>query len=202
MGWALLINTSLSPLRNSAFATSLWELQAHFRDMKAQNALSQIIECIQEMNKFHTTLLDQASRTVLKNLKDYIRTDIRDVKEYKQLFTRVSESLDGALSRNANTNKNRPADVIESSNYLAAQTSCFRHTALDYVNHLTMLKSKKMPEILWTVWHLRIVCLYFYVDTTVYCSCSATIRLAVRSITRDPICATTTRTFSRDLPMM
>lgn len=35
----------------SAFATSLWELQKHFPDDK--DALTKIIHCLQEMNKFH-----------------------------------------------------------------------------------------------------------------------------------------------------
>lgn len=136
----------------SAFATSLWDLQSQFHeDKSAHSALGKIIQCLQEMNKFHTTLLDQASRTVLKNLTTYVKTDIKEVRDYKQLFSKVSESLDVALTRNAQANKNRLTEVTESANLLAATTSCFRHTALDYVNLLIMLQSKKMPEILWTV---------------------------------------------------
>lgn len=169
----------------SAFATSLTDLQSHFQDDRplsanhntsssttssgggagnraAHSALGKIIECVQEMNKFHTTLLDQASRTVLKNLRDYIRTDIKEVKDFRLLFAKVSESLDGALTRNAQVNKHRLAEVTESSNYLAAATSCFRHTALDYVNLLIMLRSKKMPEILWTLMSYYQACSTFY----------------------------------------
>lgn len=175
--------------RCSAFATSLTDLQSHFQDDRsatassasaassnanptassssaghraAHSALGKIIECVQEMNKFHTTLLDQASRTVLKNLRDYIRTDIKEVKDFRLLFAKVSESLDGALTRNAQVNKHRLAEVTESSNYLAAATSCFRHTALDYVNLLIMLRSKKMPEILWTLMSYYQACSTFY----------------------------------------
>lgn len=172
----------------SAFATSLTDLQSHFQQDEqhssnnssrvsaaptaassrgsggatAHTALGQIIECVQEMNKFHTTLLDQAARTVLKNLRDYIRCDIKEVKDYRLLFAKVSESLDGALTRNAQVNKHRLAEVTESSNYLAAATSCFRHTALDYVNLLIMLRSKKQPEILWTLMSYYQACSTFY----------------------------------------
>lgn len=97
----------------------------------------------------------------MRKLRDYIRTDIREVKDYRLLFGKVSESLDVALTRNAQANKNRLAEVTESSNYLAAATSCFRHTALDYVNLLIMLRSKKMPEILWTVSVVSVVFLFF-----------------------------------------
>lgn len=106
---------------------------------------------IQEMNKFHTILLDQASRTILKNITSFIKNDIKEVKEYKNLFSKVSESYDVALTRNAQANKNRSQEVTEAVNILSATTSCFRHTALDYVNMLTMLQSKKIPEILSTV---------------------------------------------------
>lgn len=114
------------------------------------------------MNQFHTTLLDQASRTVLKNLSSYVKTDIKEVKDYKHLFGKVSESLDVALNRNAQVNKNRLAEVTESQNILSATTSCFRHTALDYVNLLVMLQSKKMPEILWTLLSYYQACSTFY----------------------------------------
>lgn len=103
------------------------------------------------MNKYHTILFDQASRTVLKNLTSFVKHDIKEVKDFKHLFSKVSESLDTALTRNAQANKNRVAEVTEAANILAATTSCFRHTALDYVNLLVMLQSKKRPEILWTV---------------------------------------------------
>lgn len=136
----------------SAFATSLWDLQSHFQGNKsAHNALGKIINCLQEMNKFQTTLLDQASRTILKNLTAYVKTDIKAVKEYKHVFAKVSENLDAALVKNAQTNKNRLAEVTESANVLSMAKSNFRLSALDYVNLLIMVQSKKLPEILWTV---------------------------------------------------
>lgn len=63
----------------SAFATSLWDLQQHFQDEKAaHNALGKIIHCLQEINKYHTILLDQASRTVLKNLSTFVKRFVND----------------------------------------------------------------------------------------------------------------------------
>lgn len=53
------------------------------------------------MNKFHTILLDQASRTVLKNLKVFVKDDINQVKDYKGHFLKVSEGYDNALIKNA-----------------------------------------------------------------------------------------------------
>lgn len=53
------------------------------------------------MNKFHTILLDQASRTVLKNLNAFVKEDINQVKDYKGHFLKVSEGYDNALIKNA-----------------------------------------------------------------------------------------------------
>lgn len=53
------------------------------------------------MNKFHTILLDQASRTVLKNLNIFVKDDINQVKDYKGHFLKVSEGYDNALIKNA-----------------------------------------------------------------------------------------------------
>lgn len=36
-------------------------------------SLNKLIHALQEMNKFHIILLDQASRTVLKNLTSFIK---------------------------------------------------------------------------------------------------------------------------------
>lgn len=56
---------------------------------------------LKEMNKFHTILLDQASRTVLKNLTLFVKDDINQVKDYKGHFLKVSEGYDNALIKNA-----------------------------------------------------------------------------------------------------
>lgn len=106
---------------------------------------------IQEMNKFQTILLDQASCIILKNLTSFIKNDIKGVKEHRTHFSKVSETYDAALIRNAQANKNRQVEVNDAVNTLSASSSCFRHIALDYVYTLTSVQSKKMHEILSTV---------------------------------------------------
>lgn len=140
-------------IRNqSAFATSLWDLQKHFQDDKSStNALATLIHCLQEMNKFHTTLLDQANRTVLKNLTSFLKKDVKEVKDYKQIFTKVSENMDSAIYKNSQVSKNRPVEIVEAENLLSATKSCFNHAALDYVNYITMLQNRKRHEILSTL---------------------------------------------------
>lgn len=147
----------------SQFATSLWDLNVHFQEDKtAHNALGKIIHCLQEMNKFHTILLDQASRTILKNLTSFVRKDVKEIKDCKQLFAKVSESLDTSLLKNAQANKNKSTEVLEAGNILSASQRCFRHTALDYVTILTMMRAKKVPEILSTLLSYYQACNTFY----------------------------------------
>ncbi|KAH8312467.1 hypothetical protein KR044_010871 [Drosophila immigrans] len=147
----------------SAFAMSLWDLQQHFLDNKnAHNALGKLIHCFQEMNKFHTTLLDQASRTVLKNLSVFVKDDINQVKDYKGHFLKVSEGYDNALIKNAQASKNRPQEVQEAANILSASKSCFQHTALDYVNYITLVQARKVPSILSTLLDYYQACVTYY----------------------------------------
>lgn len=87
---------------------------------------------------------------------------MKEVRDYRNLFQKVSESLDSALNKNAQVNKNKPADVVESENFLAATRSCFQHTTLDYVNSLTMIQAKKKPDILSTLLSYVQACSTYY----------------------------------------
>lgn len=58
----------------SQFSNSLWELSLYFADdSEIMALLNKLIHALQEMNKFHTILLDQASRTVIKDLNSFIK---------------------------------------------------------------------------------------------------------------------------------
>ncbi|KAI9581162.1 hypothetical protein GQX74_011702 [Glossina fuscipes] len=115
-----------------------------------------------EMNKFHTILLDQATRTVLKNLSVFVKDDINQVKDYKGHFLKVSEGYDNALIKNAQASKNRTQEVQEAANILSATKSCFQHTALDYVNYITLVQSRKVPSILSTLLDYYQACVTYY----------------------------------------
>lgn len=103
------------------------------------------------MNKYQTILLDQASCIILKNITSFIKTEIKEVKEHRSHFSKVSETYDAALIRNAQANKNRLVEVNDAVNSLSASSSCFKHIALDYVYAITSIQSKKMHETLSTV---------------------------------------------------
>ncbi|XP_050457957.1 arf-GAP with coiled-coil, ANK repeat and PH domain-containing protein 2 [Cataglyphis hispanica] len=149
--------------QQNQFANSLWELSMYFSDDPEIMAfLNKLIHALQEMNKYHTILLDQASRTVMKDLNNFIKSDIKRVKESRHYFERISGDLDIALNRNSQVPKSRPAEYEETSNILSATRSCFRHTALDYIHVLTMLQARKRHEILGTLLSYMHACITYY----------------------------------------
>ncbi|XP_012536089.1 arf-GAP with coiled-coil, ANK repeat and PH domain-containing protein 2 isoform X1 [Monomorium pharaonis] len=149
--------------QQNQFANSLWELSLYFSDNPEIMAfLNKLIHALQEMNKYHTILLDQASRTVMKDLNNFIKNDIKRAKETRYYFERISSDLDIALNRNSQIPKSRPVEYEEASNILSATRSCFRHTALDYIHALTMLQAHKRHEILGTLLSYMHACITYY----------------------------------------
>ncbi|KAK1121015.1 hypothetical protein K0M31_010800 [Melipona bicolor] len=149
--------------QQSQFSNSLWELSLYFADdSEIMALLNKLIHALQEMNKFHTILLDQASRTVIKDLNSFIKSDIKRVKESRHYFEKISTDLDIALNRNSQVPKSRPAEYEETSNILSATRSCFRHTALDYIHSLTMIQARKRHEILGTLLNYMNACITYY----------------------------------------
>ncbi|XP_013144075.1 PREDICTED: arf-GAP with coiled-coil, ANK repeat and PH domain-containing protein 2 isoform X2 [Papilio polytes] len=148
----------------SAFTNALWDLSSSFsEDPPVMATLNRMIHALQEMNKFHSILLDQASRTVLKNLSAFIKIDIKGVKESKHHFDKISNDLDIALIRNSQVSRNKSSDVEETVNLLLATRSCFRHTALDHVQKITMLQARKRHEILATfLSYMQACCTYYH----------------------------------------
>ncbi|KAK2575979.1 hypothetical protein KPH14_007340 [Odynerus spinipes] len=149
--------------QQSQFANSLWDLSLYFSDDPETMAfLNKLIHSMQEMNKFHSILLDQASRTIVKDLNIFMRSDIKRVKETRHYFEKISADLDIALNRNSQVPKSRPTEYEETSNILSATRSCFRHTALDYVHALTMLQTRKRHEILGSLLSYMHACITYY----------------------------------------
>ncbi|XP_050529370.1 arf-GAP with coiled-coil, ANK repeat and PH domain-containing protein 2 [Daktulosphaira vitifoliae] len=138
--------------QQSLFANSLWEMGLCFRDdTSSTKNLNKIIHALQEMNKFLTTFLDQASRTVLNNLTVFVKEDIKASKESKHTFEKAASELDGALLRNSQILKSRPNEADELMSQVASARIAFRHAALDHVHCITMLLARKKPEIFSTL---------------------------------------------------
>ncbi|CAB3236788.1 unnamed protein product [Arctia plantaginis] len=146
------------------FTNALWDLTECFsEDPPVMANLNRMIHSLQEMNKFHSILLDQVSRTVLKNLTAFIKVDIKGVKESKTHFEKISNELDTSLIRNSQVSRHKLIEIEEVVNLLLATRSCFRHTALDHVQKITMLQARKRHEIIATfVSYLQACCTYYH----------------------------------------
>ena len=70
--------------------------------------------------RFQNLLIDQTSRTVSRNLSKFLAEDIKQMKETKGYFNKISNDLDSALNKNAAVNKSHPAALDDASNLLTA----------------------------------------------------------------------------------
>lgn len=61
-------------IHQNTFTNSLWDLSSYFKEDPVIVAyLNKLIHPLQEMNKYQTILLDQASRIIMKNLTAFIK---------------------------------------------------------------------------------------------------------------------------------
>ncbi|KAL5013373.1 hypothetical protein ScPMuIL_007643 [Solemya velum] len=137
---------------SSSFVNTVQDLADYFRDdVLASKCLNKFAHAMSEMVKYLTILLDQAQRTVCKNLSSFIKKDIKKVKETKKHFEKISDDLDVALMRNATAQRSKVQECEEAKNVLVAMQSCFAHTSLDYVYHVNILHSNKRFDVLDTM---------------------------------------------------
>ncbi|XP_073971357.1 centaurin beta 1A isoform X2 [Rhodnius prolixus] len=150
--------------QQTQFTNSLWELSSCFtNDPEVTSQLSRITHGLQEMNKYQSILLDQASRTILKNVSNFIKEDIKGLWESRQHFDKISSDLDIALTRHSQVPKSKPMEIEQAHSILQATSTCFRHTVLDHVYCLSMLQARKKHEILGTLLsYMQACCTYFH----------------------------------------
>ncbi|XP_076451929.1 arf-GAP with coiled-coil, ANK repeat and PH domain-containing protein 2-like isoform X2 [Babylonia areolata] len=143
---------------SSGFVTGVRDLASYFNDdsfvadgSKVASSLSRFAHAMTEMIKYFGILMDQAHRSVIKNLSSFIKKDIRKMKEMRKQFEKISDDLDGALIRNSNALRTKPQECKEAFNDLTTMKRCFAHTSLDYVFEVNVLHSKKRFEVLDTM---------------------------------------------------
>lgn len=155
----LMIETGKSFKRASSdFVIGVRDLASYFKeddlimdDTKVCNCLNKFAHEMSEMLKYFTILLDQANRSVCKNLANFIKNDIKKVKDSKKDFEKISDELDSALVRNAGVQRSKPLECEEAANQLKAKRSGFSLASLDYVYQINILHSNKRFDILETM---------------------------------------------------
>ncbi|ELU18512.1 hypothetical protein CAPTEDRAFT_168178 [Capitella teleta] len=137
---------------NSAFIVGARDVAELFKDEDLLSAaLAKFTNMLAELQKYNNILLDQAHRSICKNLQSFIKTEIRKVKETRKHFEKISDDLDNALVRNAQAPRSKPLECEEANNVLTAMNSCFTHVSLDYVFQINVLHSRKRFDVLDTM---------------------------------------------------
>ncbi|XP_022253857.1 arf-GAP with coiled-coil, ANK repeat and PH domain-containing protein 2-like isoform X2 [Limulus polyphemus] len=134
------------------FVNGIWELVNYFKgDTVVANPLSKLIGVLTEIGRYQSILVDEAQQSTVKNLSDFIKNDIQQVKDCKRIFEKISDEYDNALFRHSQVPKTRPHEIEEIGNLLKATRSCFQHAALDYTAQVSILQTKKRFEALDTL---------------------------------------------------
>ena len=137
---------------NGLFIGGVRDVAAHLKDDDLlSTTLERFTHVLSDLQRYNGILLDQAHRSICKNFNNFVRIDIRKIKETRKHFEKISDDMDSALIKNAQTSRSKPHEIEESESLLKAMHSCFYHTSLDYVFHINVLHSKKRFDILDTM---------------------------------------------------
>lgn len=137
---------------NEVFINNVKDLALYFKDDDLVTVtLAKFTHTMAELQKYNTILLDQAHRSICKNLNMFIKSDIKKVKETRKHFEKISDDMDNAYIKNAQALKSKPQECEEAANVITAMKSCFAHTSLDYVFQINLLHSKKRNDVLHTM---------------------------------------------------
>ena len=95
--------------------------------------MNKLIQVVQETIKLQNATIDAAAKAINVNLQRFLKEDVKQMKDTRGYFNKISNDLDGALNKNAGASKSRPTEVEDATNFLTATQGCFRYTTLDYV---------------------------------------------------------------------
>ncbi|XP_051967715.1 arf-GAP with coiled-coil, ANK repeat and PH domain-containing protein 3b [Xyrauchen texanus] len=134
---------------NKLFVNGIRDLSHHCKkEEMISECLEKCGESLQEIVNYHMILFDQAQRSIKQQLHNFVKEDVRKVKETKKQFDKVREDMEIAQVKNAQAPRNKPHEVEEATSTLITTRKCFRHLALDYVLQINVLQAKKKFEIL------------------------------------------------------
>ncbi|XP_019713851.1 arf-GAP with coiled-coil, ANK repeat and PH domain-containing protein 1 [Hippocampus comes] len=112
-------------------------------------------ECLQTFSQKLSLILDaqeeaieMTHKSVKTKLQTFVKEDVRRFKDARKEFERSSESLEGALARNAQAPRGKPHEAEEAGGALLNARRSFRSGALDYVLEINIIEAKKKTELL------------------------------------------------------
>lgn len=147
--------TDAGKVYNNAFGhfiTSVKDLTVYFNeDTFVMSNIMKFVQVMSDLKSYHVMLEDQIGRAVSTVLNNFIKKDIKKVKETKKYFDRITEELDTALNKNSQVIKAKPQEADDARKLVVATRSAFGHTAFDYSFQLNELQSKERQDVLNTL---------------------------------------------------
>jgi len=139
------------------FLSSLWETSSFFNHLESGQVgeasglsghLSKVVSDYQEIVNMQKAAVEQVSESVGEALASFVRNYFKPMKDNKGYFTKCSSELDNALYKNASVSKSKPNDIDEAICQLDNARKNFSWAAVDYVESISVLQSKKKHEVL------------------------------------------------------
>ncbi|XP_040886841.1 arf-GAP with coiled-coil, ANK repeat and PH domain-containing protein 1 [Toxotes jaculatrix] len=137
---------------SKSFINGLRELGHHCSGDKMMG------ECLEKFSKKLSIIMEAqgevietTQKSVKAKLQNFVKEDVRRFKDVRKEFERSSETLEGALARNAQAPRGKQHEVEEASNALLNARRTFRSEALDYVLEINVIEAKKKTDILMAV---------------------------------------------------
>ncbi|XP_071839738.1 arf-GAP with coiled-coil, ANK repeat and PH domain-containing protein 2-like isoform X1 [Apostichopus japonicus] len=134
------------------FITSVKDLTVYFNeDTFVMGNVMKFVQVLSDLKSYHVMLEDQIGRAVSTVLNNFVKKDIKRVKDTKKYFDKITEELDTALNKNAQIIKAKPQEAEESRKLVLATRSAFGVTAFDYSLQINELQSKERQDVLNTL---------------------------------------------------
>ncbi|RDD39577.1 Arf-GAP with coiled-coil, ANK repeat and PH domain-containing protein 2 [Trichoplax sp. H2] len=134
---------------NRAFVTGLNALKDHFVDESlVTNAISNFTQIFTDLENFYKRFIDECQALSSTYMQNYIKEDIKRVRDYKKSFDKISDEFDTAINRNASAQKMKTIEVEEAEQNFKSTRSWFSHIAFEYCYNLNIFQAKKRLDVL------------------------------------------------------
>ncbi|KAG7496371.1 hypothetical protein JOB18_017799 [Solea senegalensis] len=118
------------------------------RDTMMEECLDTFSQKLSDILERQGEVIETTQKSVKTKLQSFVKEDVRRFKDVRKEFERSSETLEGALVRNAQAPRGKQHEVEEASNALLNARKTFRSEALDYVLEINVIEAKKKTDIL------------------------------------------------------
>jgi Arf-GAP/coiled-coil/ANK repeat/PH domain-containing protein len=100
-------------------------------------------EMMAEVQRYYETLFARTRENVIDGIQEFISSELKTLKEAKKSFEKNSESLEMALSRNAQVPRGKQQEADDALAVLQTTTTAFTKSALIYTMQVNEVQLKK-----------------------------------------------------------